>query len=235
MDSRIKEIRENEKKSHIEIYSKEKLYSTESWLKKPINTVEEIVPLFFDLKDIRVLDLGCGVGRNSIFIAKEFKDKGCKIDCIDILDMAIEKLNENAKLYGLGKNINGIVNSIEDFKIINNKYDFILAVSALEHIESERKFLEKLEEIKDGVQKNGIVCLVINSEIKEWNRETLEELEPQFEINLQTDILQSCLEDVFEGWDALKSCVVKQEYDIPRGGIVSHLSTNVITYVGKKR
>ncbi|SHJ54505.1 class I SAM-dependent methyltransferase [Pseudobutyrivibrio xylanivorans] len=235
MDSRVKEIRENEKNSHIEIYSKETLYHTESWLKKPIKTVEDIIPLLCDIKKVQALDLGCGVGRNSIYIAKEFKDKECKVDCIDILDMAIEKLNEYATQYGIEKSINGIVNSIEDFKIIKNKYDFILAVSSLEHVENEAKFFKKLEEIRDGVRDNGIVCLIINSEIKEWNRETYEELEPQFEINLQTDILKSYIEDVYKGWDTLKNCVVKQEYDIPRGGIVSHLSTNVITYVGKNR
>ncbi len=63
MDSRIKQIRESEKKSHIEMYSTEELYKSESWLKKTIKTVQELIPMFKDYQKIHVLDLGCGVGR----------------------------------------------------------------------------------------------------------------------------------------------------------------------------
>ena len=41
MDERLKRIRESERKSHVEIYTDEKLYATDSWLKKPIKTVRE--------------------------------------------------------------------------------------------------------------------------------------------------------------------------------------------------
>ncbi len=42
MDERLKRIRESERKSHEEIYTDEKLYATDSWLKKPIKTVRDI-------------------------------------------------------------------------------------------------------------------------------------------------------------------------------------------------
>ncbi len=67
MDNRIKVIRESEKKSHIEMYSNDELYQPGSWLNRPIKTIKEIVPLFGEYRRLRVLDLGCGVGRNSIF------------------------------------------------------------------------------------------------------------------------------------------------------------------------
>ena len=46
MDERLIRIRENERKSHTEIYMNEKLYNTNSWLQKPIKTVQEISSLF---------------------------------------------------------------------------------------------------------------------------------------------------------------------------------------------
>ena len=46
MNNRLKQIRESEKKSHIEIYSNEQLYKTEGWLKKPIKIIQDIIPLF---------------------------------------------------------------------------------------------------------------------------------------------------------------------------------------------
>ncbi|SFQ13092.1 hypothetical protein SAMN02910358_00788 [Lachnospiraceae bacterium XBB1006] len=55
-------IRESEKQSHIATYTNEKLYQSDSWLKKPIKTVREIMPLFADYVRIHALDLGCGVG-----------------------------------------------------------------------------------------------------------------------------------------------------------------------------
>ena len=42
MSDRVVQIRESEKKSHSEIYLKEKLYDTDGWLSKPIKTVREI-------------------------------------------------------------------------------------------------------------------------------------------------------------------------------------------------
>ena len=98
MDKRIKEIRESEKKSHTEMYSSEELYKSGSWLNKPIKTIKEIVPLFKEYKKLNVLDLGCGIGRNSIFVAQQYQHIDCSIDCVDILEIAIEKLYLNAKV-----------------------------------------------------------------------------------------------------------------------------------------
>ena len=92
-EMRLKEIRKNERKSHIEIYSNAELYKEGSWLIRPIKTVVDLIPLFDKYEEINVLDLGCGVGRNCICIARNYYDRLCKIDCVDILDLAIEKLN----------------------------------------------------------------------------------------------------------------------------------------------
>lgn len=231
MKERLTRIRESERKSHIEIYTNEKLYNTNSWLQKPIKTVEEILPLFDQYKKIRILDLGCGVGRNSIYAAERFLHVDCRVDCVDLLEIAIQKLLQNAREHQVISKINGIHQSMEEYEIKKEFYDLIMAVSALEHIETEKKFSEKLQEIKEGVSKNGIVCLVINSNIREMNLETKEEIEPQFEVNLATHKVQKYLEDMFSGWEILKSLVSEQEYDIPRENFISHLHTEVVTYV----
>ena len=98
-NDRLTEIREAEKQSHIEIYSSTELFTEGSWLQKPVKTVLDIIPLISEKKDLRVLDLGCGIGRNCIPIAKAFSDLNCRIDCIDILDLAIEKLYQNAEYH----------------------------------------------------------------------------------------------------------------------------------------
>lgn len=230
-DARIDRIRESEKRSHTKIYTDENLYCSDSWLRKPINSVREIVPLLAGRDSIRVLDLGCGVGRNSIFLAQELD---CIVDCVDILDIAVDKLMKNACEYGVEDKINGIVDTIEHYTVSKDSYDLILAVSALEHVEDEKAFRNKLLEIRDGIKDKGFVCLIVNSEVHENDQATGEVLEPQFEVNIPTAKMRGYISDSFRGWTALKETVVSQEYDIPRDDIMSRLTTNVITYVGQK-
>ena len=234
MNSRLEQIRESERKSHIEMYSNEELYHSESWLKKPIKTVRDLIPMFSSYTSFKVLDLGCGVGRNCLAVANEYKNVDCSIDCVDILEIAIEKLVVYAEEYGVSKCINGIVKPIEGFAISKDSYDFVIAVSALEHIDSVSSFVEKLNEIKDGVRNGGVVCLVINSEVSEYNKATGEGIPAQFEVNLSTDEMQNTLSQIFNGWNVLKSTVQSQQYDIPRENIISDLRTNVVTFVAQK-
>lgn len=230
----LKSIRDAEKESHLEIYSTAKLFESGSWLQKPVRTVVDLFDCFKNYKELNVLDLGCGVGRNCIPIAQKFKNIPCRIDCVDILDFAIDELNKNSVLYGVEKEINGIISSIDDFEIEQNHYDLIIAVSTLEHINSEKVFVEKLREIKNGIRKNGIVCLIINSEITEINKNNGQKLIPQFEVNLKTEKLLGILNETFDSWEIIKTTVRNQRYDIPRKNCISDLTTDVVTYVAKK-
>ena len=230
----LAKIRESERKSHIEMYSNEELYKEGSWLRKPIKAVLDLLPLFENYKELHVLDLGSGVGRNSLAIAQYFSKIPCRVECVDILDLAIEKLLDNAKEYGVETSVYGIVTPIENFVIKENDYDFILAVSALEHVDSKESLISKLKEINRGIRRNGIVCLIMNSEVSEKDKETGEVLEPQFEVNLSTKEMQEVLRQTFEGWEVLKDMVREQQYDVPREGKVSHLQTKVVTLIARK-
>ncbi len=231
---RLEQIRESERKSHIEMYSNEELFSEGSWLRKPIKTILNLMPKFSDYCELNVLDLGCGVGRNCIAIAQQYRDIDCTIDCVDILPLAIEKLMQNAREFGVEENIRGVVLPIEGYAIKENHYDLIIAVSALEHIDSKGSFMNKLAEISHGIRENGIVCLVINSEVTEHDKASGEEIPAQFEVNLPTEELQSCLREIFSGWTEIKSRVQKQQYDIPREQGISDLKTSVVTFVARK-
>ena len=234
MNDRLSRIRESEKRSHTEIYTNEKLYQSDSWLQRPIKTVQELLPFFDEHTELRALDLGCGVGRNSIYIAQQFKAMDCSVDCVDLLEIAIEKLLENAAERGVSSQINGITQSIEAYKIQRNAYDLIMAISALEHIDSEVSFRKKLAEIRDGIREKGLVCLVINSNVTETSLATNKPLEAQFEVNLPTETIQAFLAEAFSGWEVIKASVVPQQYDIPRESFTSRLNTNVVTYVARK-
>lgn len=232
--SQLENIRENERRSHTELYSQTGLYQDGNWLSKPVKTVMELIPLFDAYHTVNILDLGCGIGRNAIALARAFTEISCQVDCVDILDIAIDKLNENAHEYGVSHIIHGITSPIEAFSIPEECYDWILAVSALEHIDSKNSFSHKLKEIKSGIRVNGIVCLIINSEVKEFCKNTGVSLPAQFEVNLLTEELNQLLAETFSGWFVLKHTVRKQHYEIPRAGFTSDLHTNVVTFIARK-
>lgn len=233
-ENRLKYIRECERKSHEAMYANEELFQEGSWLQKPIKTILDLIPLFKEYKELNVLDLGCGVGRNCIPIAQHYSNIRCSVDCVDILEIAIEKLHMNANKYGVSESVRGVVSSIEDYLIRENYYDWVIAVSALEHIRSKECFSDKLAEISTCIREGGIVCLVINSEVQETDKSTGEKLPVLFEVNLSTSELQELLRQSFKGWKTIKFTVREQQYDIPREEKVSELKTRVVTYVVKK-
>ena len=233
-EDRIKSIRKAEAASHTQAYNNYELFSTGSWLSKPVKTVLDLFPYFQKYQELRVLDLGSGVGRNAIPIAKHFKDIPCHIDCVDILELAIDKLKDNARAHDVGNSIYGIVQPIDCFSIKEDSYDLILAISALEHIDSQNSFVKKLFEIRNGLHSNGIACLILNSGVEEHVRSTGETLIPQFEANIPTEDMLNILRESFSEWKILKQTVVHQKYDIPRDIGISLVNTDVVTYVVQK-
>lgn len=67
--NRIDYIRQEEKKYHDLCYEQYKLFEAGSWLYKPVKTVMDMLNYLEEQKDLQILDLGSGVGRNSTPIA----------------------------------------------------------------------------------------------------------------------------------------------------------------------
>lgn len=231
--NRLEEIREAERKSHTEIYTSAVLFEEGTWLKKPIKTVTDLLPKLHCEGRFRGLDLGCGVGRNCIPAARFFSHLDCQMDCVDILPIAIRRLEEYSRKYEVSQSIRGVVSPLEDFPVESEHYDLILGISALEHVESEAAFWKILQILQEGTRKGGIVCFVINSGITETDTLTHENLPPQFEVNIPTEELIRGLNQIFQGWEILKQTTVPQQYEIPREHMVE-LRSNVVTLVARK-
>ena len=234
MDERVAKIREQEVLAHTKMYQSEILFSGESWLKKPVRAVMELLPILEQRPMARILDLGCGVGRNCIPLAQALSSK-CQVEAVDYLEIAIEKLIENAERYGVKKEIRGITSTIEDFRIRQNTYDLIMAISALEHLESKEQFLEKLDEMKLGVRAGGVMVLIMNSEVREFDLDHHVEVTPQFEINWEADELLAILGAEFSGWEILEKAVAPRVYPVGRVGFLGEMRTRVVRMVIRKR
>jgi len=233
--ARIEKIRKAEEQSHLKIYSEHALFASGSWLEHPVKSVMDLLSYFQGYHSLRVLDLGCGVGRNSIPIAKAFSHIPCMIDCVDIMPYAIKKLKENALVYGVEHSVCGFVSSIEEYKILPDTYDFAIAVSALEHICSRDALVLKLQELCQGIRRGGVVCMIISTDITEQDCQSGSVLQPGFEINLSADGLDEIIKTVFCDFDFLKQTRVQQQYVIPRENGDALLGSRVCTYAIKKR
>lgn len=231
--NRIERIRKEEKKYHDYCYQNYKLFEQGSWLYKPVKTVMDLLSLLNN-ENIRALDLGSGVGRNSIPIAQEIKDKNGRVICVDLLDTALSKLEQYSKMYQVDKVIETVKADIGNYQIAENEYDLIIAVSTLEHVETEDIFENVIEQMALGTKTAGINCLIVNSEVEEFDLESNLKLDAMMEVNIKTETMINKLNRIYAGWELLNQLVKPLEYKITRHGKEILLKTNAITYVVKK-
>ncbi|MED0989612.1 class I SAM-dependent methyltransferase [Bacillus nitratireducens] len=232
--NRIDYIRQEEKKYHDHCYEQYKLFEAGSWLYKPVKTVMGMLNYFEGQKDLQILDLGSGVGRDSIPIAQKIMNSGGTVTCVDLLDSALMKLQVYSKEYGVFEYIKTEQAAIEDYYIAPNTYDHIVAVSSLEHVRSIDDLKKVLHSMKNGTKSGGINCLIVNSNIQEIDLETNQELNALIEINLSTEEMIRTLKGVYTEWQEVKVEIKKLAYDIVRNGTHIQLNTNAITFVMQK-
>ncbi|MBU9722838.1 MULTISPECIES: class I SAM-dependent methyltransferase [Bacillaceae] len=232
--SRVQYIRNAEKKYHDACYENYRLFQKGSWLYKPVKTVMDILPIFDGKEGLKVLDLGAGVGRNSIPVAEKIKDAGGKVVCVDLLDSAIEKLMEYSKEFNVENAIQPIKSDIGRYQIEKSEYDYIIAVSSLEHVASEDEFESVIHEMANGTKVGGVNCIIVNSEVKEFDVERNKELEALMEVNIPTDLMKNKLDAAYSGWEKVKELVKPLEFQIERDGRPVLLKTNAITSVMRK-
>lgn len=231
---RVTNIRSEEKKYHDFCYDNYNLFEPGSWLYRPVKTVIDLLEEYKDQENLCVLDLGSGIGRNSIPIAETLKNRNGKVVCVDLLESAIEKLRSYSQKFEVEEIVVTKLSEIEQFTIRQEEYDMIVAVSALEHVSSVRALERKLREMTFGTKINGSNCIIIGSNIREVNLETGQELEPMFEVNISTERMMEILDHQYDEWEVKKRFVKQLEYEIDRNGQAVKLKTDCITFVAKK-
>jgi cyclopropane fatty-acyl-phospholipid synthase-like methyltransferase len=230
----VETIRSKEKKNHERFYENNVLFQEGTWLHNPVASVMNYMHYLDLSKNIKILDLGCGVGRNSIPMAKLLRHSESKVICVDILEKAIIQLDEYSHKYGVRNKIDCIHQSIEDYKIKENYFDYIVSVSALEHVSSVNLLMDKLIEIQKATKIGGMVCLIFNTSIEEIDKSTGKSINPQFEINLSKDEMEEILNKVFGQWAIMQKSSNNYQFNIHRFDLEVILKSDCMTFVAQK-
>ncbi len=193
-------VRENTKRYHSDLYKKFTLFKEGSWLVEPEKDALWVGEKLLNKRSAKILDLGCGIGRNVIPLAQMLQKNGVTIDCVDYLPIAIGKLKHYSKKYRVDKNIKGHISTVEDFVIKKNYYDFITSHGVLDHLKDKRTLIRVLKDIASGVKKGGYVYLAITSEVQESDADSKKKLIALEEINLTAEEIVGFYKKIFSGW-----------------------------------
>jgi 2-polyprenyl-6-hydroxyphenyl methylase / 3-demethylubiquinone-9 3-methyltransferase len=137
-------------KENLEIYNQ-----LDWW--NPKHSLKQMVPYRFDyfsnkigrLKDLRVLDVGCGGG----LLSEEFAKKGAFVTGIDISKNSIEIAKNHALESKL--EIDYKKGSAEDIPEKDNSFDVVICADCLEHVEDLDKVISEISRV---LKSDGLFC-----------------------------------------------------------------------------
>ncbi len=102
-----------------------------------------------------VLDLGSGVGTLDFYLAV----RGKKIVGVEISKNAVELARENAAFLGLSESVKFIRTNIASF-VSKRKFDLIICFEVLEHLQNDKKVLERTRKL---LKNSGILVISVPS------------------------------------------------------------------------
>lgn len=104
----------------------------------------------------RILDLGCGMGRHSIF----FAENGFKVTGYDLSESGLKILRESSKKKNL--DIDAVRGDITDLPFDNECFDAILSYHSIYHVDAEG-MNKVIKEVKRVLNKGGEIYLTLLS------------------------------------------------------------------------
>lgn len=106
----------------------------------------------------KAIDLGCGDGRNSLYLAKE----GYVVTALDISGAAIDKLKSKLDSMKRGNRIEPIREDIVRFTFPGNQYNLAVAITLLDHLEKDE--IESIfRKTVDSLTNGGILLAKVHT------------------------------------------------------------------------
>jgi len=119
-------------------------YIKKSELLRPRDASAVLMRYAFGGDGLSALDLACGAGRNSIYLAQERYE----VDAVDIAEIALDALRVDASQRGLLEYITPILQDLDEYIPSKEAYDVIVMSNFL-----DRALLERT---KEGLKSGGL-------------------------------------------------------------------------------
>lgn len=128
----------------------EKYYESEEyyWGLQPSDLCYEIMKIIPPSKDIKVLDIGCGEGKDAVFLAKQ----GYDVYAFDITKNGIRKTKALAEKEQV--KVTSWIDDINDFQT-DQKFDIIYSTGTIQYLDENHK-VSFFEKVKAMTKENGI-------------------------------------------------------------------------------
>ena len=123
------------------------------WGREPGSLLKILSNFKTDFRNLRVLDLGCGEGKNSIYFAR----RGAFVRALDISKKAIENAK---KAWPDDKQILWEIADAESIELLKEEHDIVVSYGLLHCLKSKENIIELIEKLKKTTKTGGyqIVC-----------------------------------------------------------------------------
>lgn len=142
-------------------------------------------------KNKKVLDIACGKGRTSVYIAKKY---GCQVVGIEILEKSIEQAKNYAKKNGVEHLVSFQVADAHNLPFSDDEFDVTVAQAMLILVKDKVKVVEEATRVLKPYGRSGWLEL-------SWKKEPTQEF-----LDVATkEICAACIAKVvtFQGWEEL--------------------------------
>jgi tellurite methyltransferase len=120
----------------------DKKYKETTTLLRDREASKKLQNLVKDIKGRRALEVACGTGRNSVYLA----NAGFEVEALDISKVALEILEQKGM-----KNIQTTLIDLDEYKPQSNRYDLIVKTNYLDR--------EIISNLLEGLKEGGILFI----------------------------------------------------------------------------
>lgn len=145
----------------------------------PNDFIIDLVPVLRERESKRILDVGCGAGRNSIFLA----NGGFYVVGLDISSTALKLASEKADKANL-ENCVFVRHDFLKFPFPSSQFDAVISCYSIENL-SLSKIRKALNEIKRVMVNRGLVLVTLHS-TKHWRFGLGKEIGPRTFLTVET-------------------------------------------------
>lgn len=185
---------------HTQYYTKHKLFEGGSWLEIPDVGIPKLIERFSRTPDCRVLDLGAGVGRNAIVLAKALPADS-KVTCVELISVATDLLRKYAVEHGVEEKVIVVNEDFETVSFPEKQFNLVLGISTLEHCSSQQSIVSLIERAQSWTREGGMHFINFSTDRTVVDHATGEPIETYVETRLKKDEWLEELARLYRGWD----------------------------------